>query len=142
MTLLKQVGALPYVETGSGYLVLLITTRGRGRWTIPKGWVKPAVVDSELAGREAFQEAGITGEIDPRPLGVFNYTKRLHLFSWSKCSVDVYLLHATRQYLSWPEKESRRYMWITPEKAATMVAERGLAAILRDLPAALPPSDR
>ena len=32
---LKQVAALPVVETEDGPLVLLITTRGRGRWTIP-----------------------------------------------------------------------------------------------------------
>ncbi len=137
MTLLKQVAAIPYVETSGGHQVLLITTRGRGRWTIPKGWVKPAVANSELAGREAFQEAGIAGEVDPRPIGSYGYTKRLHIFSWAKCSVEVYLLRAVCQHLSWPERESRRSLWVPPSEAATMVDEPDLAAIFLGLTATL-----
>lgn len=132
MTPLKQVAALPYVETPSGLLVLLITTRGLGRWTIPKGWPKPGMSDAELAAREAFEEAGIAGEMSPRPIGNFAYTKRLHLFSWVRCKVDTYLLHASCQHLSWPEKESRRTMWVEPSKAASMVRESQLATVLRE----------
>jgi hypothetical protein len=47
---LKQVAALPIVETARGPLVLLITTRERGRWTIPRGWPKPGLTDADLAG--------------------------------------------------------------------------------------------
>src|SRR5665811_179624 len=50
---LKQIAALPIVETAGGPLVLLITTRGRGRWTIPRGWPKPEMTDAELAAQEA-----------------------------------------------------------------------------------------
>lgn len=110
MKLMKQVAALPYVETGTGALVLLITTRGLGRWTIPKGWPKPDLSDAEMAAREAFEEAGIRGEIGARPIGNFLYTKRLHL--------------------SWPEKASRRTMWVEPRKAASMVRESQLASLL------------
>ena len=37
--------------------------------------------DSELAAREVFEEAGVTGEVSSRPIDTFLYTKRLHLFS-------------------------------------------------------------
>ena len=109
---LKQIAALPVVETASGPLVLLITTRGRGRWTIPKGWPKPGVTDSELAAQEAFEEAGVEGDISPEPIGSFLYTKRFHLFSWAKCSVDVYALRIRCQVLDWPEKPARKAMWV------------------------------
>ncbi len=56
---LKQIAALPYVETERSSLVLLITTRGMGRWSIPKGWPKPGLSYPELAAREAFEEAGV-----------------------------------------------------------------------------------
>lgn len=131
-TPLKQVAALPVAETKDGPLVLLVTTRGRGRWTIPRGWPKPGVADADLAAREATEEAGVEGEVDARPLGAFDYTKRLHLFSWAKCTVDVYLLHARCQYLDWPEKSARKILWVSPEEAASLVADGKLAAVLRD----------
>ena len=129
---LKQVAALPIVEIVGGPLVLLITTRGRGNWTIPKGWPKAGVPDPELAALEASEEAGVEGDIAPRPVGSFLYTKRLHLFSWVKCQVDVYTLHVRCQRLDWPEKAARKAMWVTPDEAASLVHETELAAVLPD----------
>jgi len=131
-TPLKQIAALPFVETADGLLVLLITTRGRGHWTIPKGWPKPGLADPALAAREAREEAGVEGDVSPAPIGSFLYTKRLHLFSWAKCSVDVYTLKARCQALDWPEKQARKAMWIEPGRAAAIVREAQLAAVLRD----------
>jgi 8-oxo-dGTP pyrophosphatase MutT (NUDIX family) len=130
---LRQCAAIPYVEVGGAVLVLLITTRGTGRWTVPKGWPKRGMGDAELAAQEAFEEAGVAGEITPKPIGSFEYTKRLHLFAWIRCRVAVYLLRADRQYLSWPEKESRNLRWVAPSMAATMVRERQLSALLNAL---------
>lgn len=132
-TALKQVAALPMVETADGPLVLLITTRGRGLWTIPKGWPKPGMADAALAAREAFEEAGLEGDIAPAPVASFRYTKRLHVFSRARCDVDVYKLAVRCQLLDWPEKASRKAKWVTPVKAASMVRERGLAAVLAAL---------
>lgn len=129
---LQQIAALPYVGTERSILVPLITNRGMGRWTIPKGWPKPRLSDAELAAQEAFEEAGVAGQVSRQPTSHFIYTKRLHLFSWIRCRAEVYLLHAKRQHLSWPEKESRRFMWVEPNKAATLVRERQLADVLRE----------
>jgi len=130
-TPLKQIAALPFVETQSGPLVLLITTRGTGRWTIPKGWPKPGLPDAQMAAREAFEEAGVEGEVSARPIGSFLYTKRLHLFSWVRCSVDVYAFKVHCQKLDWPEKQSRKSMWVEPRQAAAKVREAQLADMLR-----------
>ena len=127
---LKQVAALPVVETKDGPLVLLVTTRGRGRWTIPRGWPKPGLADADLAAQEAAEEAGVEGEVDAHPLGAFGYTKRLHLFSWAKCIVDVYRLRVRCQYLDWPEKSARKILWVSPEEAASLVADAKLADVL------------
>ena len=131
MTPLKQVAALAYIDTADGRLVLLITTRGFGRWSIPKGWPKPGLADHETAAREAFEEAGIKGEVGAEPIGSFRYTKRLHLLSWTKCSVDVFPLRAQYQHLSWPEQHTRRLLWVEPDKAAFMVRASQLADLLR-----------
>jgi len=129
---LKQVAALPIVETDGGPLVLLITTRGRGRWTIPRGWPKPNLADAALAAREAVEEAGVEGDIESERLGSFDYTKRLHLFSWAKCRVDVFVLRVRCQQLDWPEKAARKTLWVSPEEAASLVADDELSALLSD----------
>jgi len=130
---LQQCAAIPWVEVGGAVLVLLITTRGTGRWTVPKGWPKRGMGDAQLAAQEAYEEAGVAGEITTKPIGSFEYTKRLHLFAWIRCRVAVYLLRADRQHLSWPEKESRTLRWVAPSVAATMVRERQLSDLLASL---------
>ncbi len=128
---LKQVAALAYVETPDTPLILLVTTRGRGRWTLPKGWPKPKKSDAEMAAREAFEEGGVEGDVASAPFGAYEYTKRFHFFSWARCRATVYLLQADRQFLAWPEKASRTAIWVPPEKAAKLVRERHLADLLR-----------
>jgi len=129
---LRQIAALPVVDTADGTLVLLITTHSPGRWTIPRGWPKPGVPDAELAAREAFEEAGVEGDIGAEPIGHFLYTKRLHLFSWARCDVDVYKLAVGCQLLDWPEKASRKTKWVGLGEAPSMIRDTGLAGLLRD----------
>jgi 8-oxo-dGTP pyrophosphatase MutT (NUDIX family) len=128
---LKQCAALPVIEVDGELQVLLITTRGRGSWTIPKGWPKRKLPDPDLAAKEAFEEAGVAGEIGRQPVGSYLYTKRLHWFSWVRCRVTVYALHVDRQFLDWPERSSRRAVWIDRKEAAGLVRDKNLAALLR-----------
>jgi 8-oxo-dGTP pyrophosphatase MutT (NUDIX family) len=89
------------------------------------------MADADLAAREAREEGGVEGEIGTEPLGSYEYTKRLHLFSWVRCRVAVYPLRVDRQLLSWPEKRSRSLLWVEPAQAAKLVRERQLAEILQ-----------
>lgn len=136
MKVLKQCAALPYLECDGRTLVLLLTTRGRGRWSIPKGWPKTGTRDAALAAREAFEEAGVRGKVSEQPIGYFEYTKRLHLFAWIRCRVDVYALHVDRQCLEWPERASRKYTWVTLADAAALIKEPQLKLLLQRLDAA------
>lgn len=125
-----QHAALPYVETGGSVLVCLITSRGSGRWVIPKGWPKPGLAPHELAELEAAQEAGLQGRISTSRLGSFDYAKRLHAFSSVICSVDVYPLEVRKQLLDWPERHSRHLGWMDPARAAKLVEEPELASLI------------
>jgi 8-oxo-dGTP pyrophosphatase MutT (NUDIX family) len=136
---LRQCAALAYIATASACLVLLITTRRRGRWTIPKGWRKLTMSDADLEAREALEEGGVEGKIGKEPLGTFDYTKRLHFFSWARCRVAVYPLRVDRQLLTWREKASRTVLWVPPERAAELVGERQLAELLRAFAQSGPP---
>lgn len=125
-----QHAALPFVETAEGALVCLITSRKTGRWVVPKGWPKPGMAPHELAALEAYEEAGLKGHISNTPLGNFDYVKRLHVFSSIVCTVDLYPLQVHEQLLDWPERESRHLDWMTPERAAKLVAEPDLSSLI------------
>jgi 8-oxo-dGTP pyrophosphatase MutT (NUDIX family) len=53
----------------------LVTTRRTKRWIIPKGWPIKGLKPSKTAAREAFEEAGVSGRVGAKPLGVFTYEK-------------------------------------------------------------------
>ena len=69
-----QSAALPwrFGSDGEGE-VLLITSRETRRWVIPKGWPMKGLKSPECAAREAYEEAGLEGEIRKKKLGVFHY---------------------------------------------------------------------
>ena len=54
----SQYGALPVVVHDGEPMVMLVTSRGAGRWIIPKGRPEKGVAPHKLAAREAWEEAG------------------------------------------------------------------------------------
>lgn len=136
---LRQCAALPLSEAAGQPVVLLVTTRGAGRWVIPKGWAEPELPPHALAAREAFEEAGILGRAAETPIGAYTYRKRLPNGRRALCAVEVYALQVEGFASAWPEMGQRRTRWATPEEAAALVEEPELAGLLRGLlPAALP----
>jgi 8-oxo-dGTP pyrophosphatase MutT (NUDIX family) len=126
----RQCAALPIRERGGELHVLLITTRGRGRWVIPKGWAEKGVAAHELAAREAFEEAGLLGRADADPIGVYSYRKRLPDGRRATCEVAVFTLEVESRADDWPERGQRRKRWVAPGEAAELVSEPGLAELL------------
>jgi len=60
-----QCAAIPYRKTEAGNLeILLVTSRGKGNWILPKGNVKPGKSAAVSAAEEAYEEAGARGVID------------------------------------------------------------------------------
>jgi 8-oxo-dGTP pyrophosphatase MutT (NUDIX family) len=123
----RQIAALPYRRTACGKLeVLLISTRGKHHWIIPKGWPLKRHAHCLCAAREAFEEAGVRGCIETEPLGRFNHTKRGGAL---RCVVEVFPLEVKHRSKKWPERRARRSVWLEPSKAAELVQ----ATELRDL---------
>lgn len=132
----RQYAALPFRRIGSHLEVLLITSRETGRWIVPKGWPKPRTRPEKMAAREAFEEAGLVGRIDARPLGHYRYDKRLKSGRIVLCEVAVYPLEVTAELDDWPEKHQRQKRWLLPVDAVRLVAEPGLAALMLAIPLA------
>lgn len=129
---LQQVAALVHRLESGVPKVLVITSRGTGRWIIPKGWPQVGRTLAEAALQEAYEEAGIRGEVDDYPIGTYNYSKldlppeRLNQFT-----VAVYAVLFQSQEQDWPERAQRSYEWVSPQEAADRVDEIELQQILR-----------
>ena len=128
-----QVGAVPIRRRTTGEIeVLLVTSRETRRWVIPKGWPWPGVSDPEAAAAEAWEEAGVRGNVVVKQMGTFTYNKRR---DGDILTVDVvvYLLEVTEEEPAWPEMDERQRAWFTPAAAAQVVAEQELRALLHTL---------
>ncbi len=126
-----QFGALPFKWDRDGSLkVMIVTTRRRKRWMIPKGWPIRGLKPSAAAAREALEEAGLVGQIAKRPLGSFTYEKRLDPDSSVVCTVKVFAFKVRQQRKTWPEKKERQARWFSVAEAAGAVDEPELTALI------------
>jgi 8-oxo-dGTP pyrophosphatase MutT (NUDIX family) len=127
-----QYGALTYRKAKiSGIEILLMTSRQTKRWIIPKGWPIKGLKPCESAAQEAYEEAGVRGDIGRRPIGKYTYDKRLEPPSKVvPCEVQVYALRVRRQEKAWPESGQREIRWLQPHDAIAMVDDEGLATLI------------
>lgn len=127
-----QVGALCWRRgSGGGLKVLLISSRDTKRWVIPKGWPMRRRTEAEAAAREAYEEAGVKGEIAKKSVGVFSYDKGLGQGRSIQIVVRVFPLKVGELLRKYPETGQRRIKWFGPGKAARKVREPELAALIR-----------
>lgn len=111
---------------------MLITSRGTGRWIIPKGWPVDGLAPHEAAAREAVEEGGLVGRIGAHPIGTYRYEKQE---IEADCEVAVFALEVVGQLLQWPEQHERRKGWFALQEAAEAVQEPELADVIRNLSA-------
>ncbi len=133
-----QYGALCWRRREDTVEVLLITSRDTGRWVIPKGWPMAGLAPEAAAAREAWEEAGVRGTINPVCLGRFGYMKGLADDATVPCAVAVYGLKVADLAQKFPEVKERNRRWFAPAEAATVVDEPELATLLA---AFAPPPD-
>jgi 8-oxo-dGTP pyrophosphatase MutT (NUDIX family) len=125
----RQFAALPYRDR-HGLEILLLTSRETRRWVIPKGWPMKGLPPHGAAACEAIEEAGVVGRVSKKPIGTFEYIKRLTNGAPLQCSVDVFALKVAKQLTHWPEQKERTAHWFAPEEASELVDEPDLRALI------------
>lgn len=119
-----QSAVLPYRIHGDHLEILLVTSRGKKRWVLPKGVVEPGLSAVDSAAKEAWEEAGVEGTVTSSALGSYSYEK------WGgQCNVQVFPMLVERISDSWPES-ARSRRWFEPEEAARRVDEPELKALM------------
>ena len=126
-----QFGAVCWRKQKDTIQILLVTSRGSGRWIIPKGWPVDGETPAQAAATEAFEEAGVEGKVRPICTGIYSYVKELEEDSLP-CVVALFPLKVRRLLSDWPEKKERRRKWFSKKKAAAMVDEPELRALLKN----------
>ena len=127
----QQYAALPW-RRAPVFEILLITSRETRRWVIPKGWPMPGLSAAESAAQEAYEEAGIRGQMAAQALGHYSYNKRQRGRAKKRFRVDVFAMEVTEVLDLWPEAHERARQWVSPAEAAARVEEPELAALIRE----------
>ena len=122
-----QYGALPYQMVDGHLTVLLITSRGRGKWIFPKGGLMEGKTPWESAAHEAYEEAGVEGEIEETPIG--SYFLPVTEERPKPVEVKMYPLLVTSQREDWKEMGQRYRHWAVLAEAKRLITHEGLADV-------------
>lgn len=125
-----QAAALCIRKKGKRREVLLVTSRGTGRWILPKGWPMKGKTLAQAAAQEAWEEAGVRGETAIEPIGSYSARKVTETGLGLRCTVHVFPLSVEDVKDDFPESRQRRRKWVSLSRASKMVQEPELKALL------------
>lgn len=97
--------------------VMLITSLGKKKWIIPKGYVDYNLTPFESAKKEAYEEAGLLGSNETMELGVFKIKKPAGNFV-----MKVYSMEVQEVLDEYPEMNERKRKWFSPEEAIEKIS--------------------
>ncbi|MBO6759109.1 MAG: NUDIX hydrolase [Roseibium sp.] len=126
-----QVAALCHRSASGEPDVLLVTSRDKGRWILPKGWPEPDLEAHETAALEAFEEAGVRGDVDQTMYGSFRSHKGMANGSKIPTRVLVYRIAFGEQVETFREKGQRQVVWMSVSRAIETADEPGLRRLLK-----------
>ncbi|MBM7066905.1 NUDIX hydrolase [Actibacterium sp. 188UL27-1] len=125
-----QFGAICYRLVQGKPQILLVTSRTRKRWIIPKGWPADGLTPAQAASQEAWEEGGVKGKSHGLCLGIYGYVKELGPSDTLPCIVAVYPLRVKTMSDTYPESGQRRRKWFSQRKAARKVDSPELREII------------
>jgi 8-oxo-dGTP pyrophosphatase MutT (NUDIX family) len=118
-----QVAAICYRRRESSIEFLLVNTNGGNKWTFPKGAPEPAMSHSQAAEREAWEEAGVRGHIEPRHFHLYIHSKGVF---WKQPGVREFVVKAFLMEVERTEESHeplRHPTWFAPEEARKILAK-------------------
>ncbi len=123
---LLQACAVPFRASEAGREFCLITSISKGRWGFPKGIIDPGETPIETALKEAYEEAGLRGEIIGDALGSYPD------FKWdTSLEVTGYLMAVSESLDEWLEMRLRKRCWVSAAEAKRLIANSGQRQFLR-----------
>jgi ADP-ribose pyrophosphatase YjhB (NUDIX family) len=112
-----------YRRKGPSAEFLLVNTNGGGKWTFPKGDPEPGMSHSQAAEREAWEEAGVQGSIEPRHFHLYLHSKGVF---WKPPGVQEFVVKAFLlevDQLGPASEPMRNPTWFTGDGAKKILAK-------------------
>jgi 8-oxo-dGTP pyrophosphatase MutT (NUDIX family) len=132
-----QVAAVCYRKRGTTVEFLLVNTNGGNKWTFPKGCTEGRMSHSQAAQREAAEEAGALGTIDPRHFHLYIHSKGVF---WQPSGVQEFVVKAFLmevRELRRADEPQRKPTWFSPEEARQRLAKGREVKYARELEAVI-----
>ena len=117
-----QVAAVCYRKCGASFEFLLVNTTSGDRWIFPKGATARRLSHSQAAEREALEEAGAVGAIEPQHFHLYLQPKgdsRLRN-GIQEFVVKAFLLQVSHTQA--PQEENRNPTWFSIDDARSALA--------------------
>ncbi len=118
-----QVASVCYRKQGADVEFLLVNTNGGNKWTFPKGCVDARLSHSQAAEREAAEEAGALGVIEPRHFHLYIHSKGVF---WQPGGVQEYVVKAFLMEVRQQRKADepmRHPTWFSAQEARQRLAK-------------------
>jgi 8-oxo-dGTP pyrophosphatase MutT (NUDIX family) len=128
----QQAAVLAVRGVGADIQVCLIRRRDANNWGIPKGFIEPGDTPEETALNEAWEEAGIHGQLVGETIGAYEYSK-----SGVRLTVAVYVMRVVEELITWPEIRLRERRWVTMDDAASALKRHPARDLLEQVNAHL-----
>lgn len=129
MQLRKQLGVLAYEFHRDQVWLVLVTNRKGTRWILPKGQPEASLSGKKVAIMEAYEEAGILGEINREiaPVEVEVQTNR------GRVRLIVYPMRIRKLMSKFPENKLRKRLLLDSEKALRKLDKKPLKICVKKL---------
>lgn len=132
-----QVAAVCYRRRGTSIEFLLVNTNGGNKWTFPKGAPAASMSHSQAAAREAREEAGARGTIEPRHFHLYLHSKGVF---WKPPGVQEFVVKAFLmevEAVGVPMEEMRNPTWFEHEEARKILAKGREVKYAREIQAVI-----
>lgn len=130
----QQYGVLLWRIGRHGNLrILLITDRNQQKWGVPKGRPKKGRLPLMSVALDAFEDAGIIGEIDPRPLTDYGDTTPAGDGAKLVRRVTLFAMRVRGTLLHWQDYGQRQRRWFSASEAADRLQGSELAGFVGKL---------
>jgi len=113
-----QIGAFPFLFRRDRLHVVLVTNSSQTKWIVPKGQPEPGMSRPEVALMEAFEEAGLIGEITRGVRGQCSNGKGRQLY--------IMPLRVSTVLRAWPESHYRKRRILPLDKALKLIDDEAL----------------
>lgn len=124
----RQSGAVPFSIVDGRVVFLLVTSRRTGRWIFPKGSIPSGMTAWDSAAKEAWEEAGVVGEVGTEPVGSYQNSDKGMLVD-----IDLYPLRVKEQFDNWDEMHQRMRHWALLAEARRLLNDRVLGNVVDTL---------